>query len=191
MLPNSIVKLYNLQILKLSLCYKLKEMPRDINKLVNLRFLEIDGCSGLTHIPNGLGQLTNLQTLSRFVMSKGRIDSLPRSTGGLKELDRLNEIRGKLSIENLKQVKDAALEYKDANLKEKQRLDRLDLNWVEEVVDEMVVSYENKSLEALQPHTNLKVLSLKESSPNSPSLIFDFRLFLRSFFFFFFFGRKF
>ena len=78
-------------------------------------------------MPNGLGQLTNLQTLSRFVMSKGRIDSVPTSFGELKELNRLNELRGNLSIENLKQVKDAALDYKDANLKEKQRLDRLDL----------------------------------------------------------------
>ena len=52
---------------------------------------------------------------------------MPRSNGGLKELDKLNELRGNLSIENLKHRKDAALECKDANLKEKQRLDRLDL----------------------------------------------------------------
>ena len=74
MLPNSIVKLYNLQTLKLSKCKSLKELPKDINKLINLKFLEIDGCSGLTHMPNGLGQLTNLQTLSNFVISKGSID---------------------------------------------------------------------------------------------------------------------
>ncbi|XP_075644567.1 putative disease resistance protein RGA1 [Castanea sativa] len=159
MFPNSIVKLYNLQTLKLSWCRNLKEMPRDINKLVNLRFLEIDGCWDLTHMPNGLGQLTNLRTLSTFVMNEGRIDSVPRSYGGLKELNKLNELRGNLSIENLKQVKDAALEYKDANLKEKQRLDSLDLKWVEVDIDETGVGCD-MSVEALQPHINLKVLSL-------------------------------
>ncbi|KAL4601267.1 hypothetical protein ACB092_11G259400 [Castanea dentata] len=150
MLPNSIVKLYNLQTLKLSGCEDLKELPKDINKLVNLRFLEIDGCSSLTHMPNGMGQLTNLQTLSRFVMTKGRIDSMPRSSSELKELARLNELRGNLSIENLKHEKDAALEHKDANLKEKHP------------TDETGTGYDDMSLEALQPHINLKALSLEQ-----------------------------
>ena len=86
---------------------------------------------------------------------------MPRSYGELKELGRLNELGGNLSIENLKQVKYAALEYKAANLKEKQRLDRLDLNWVEEDINETDVDHDDMSVEDLQPHINLKALSLK------------------------------
>ena len=110
-------------------------------------------------MPNGLGQLTNLPTLLRFVMSKDMIDLMPRNNSGLKELGRLNELRGNLSIANLKHGKDAALEYKDANLKEK-RLDRLDLEWVEEDINETGAGYDDMSLEALQPHINLKALRL-------------------------------
>ena len=93
-------------------------------------------------------------------MSEDRIDSIPRSYGGLKELGRLNELRGNLSIENLNQVKDAALECKDANLKEKQCLDRLDLNWVGVNIDETGVVCDMSTVEALQPHINLKALRL-------------------------------
>ena len=93
-------------------------------------------------------------------MSEDRIDSIPRSYGGLKELGRLNELRGNLSIENLNQVKDTALEYKDANLKEKQSLDRLDLEWVEVDIDETGVVHDMSAVDSLQPHINLKALSL-------------------------------
>ncbi|KAL4601462.1 hypothetical protein ACB092_11G275300 [Castanea dentata] len=143
--------------------YSSSKIPISLYKARRIRTFLLpcqQGCSNLTHMPNGLGQLTNLQTLSRFVMSKNRIDSVPRSNGGLKELDKLNELRENLSIENLKHQKDAALECKDANLKEKQRLDRLYLNWVEEDIDEVGAGYDDMSLEALQPHLNLKALGL-------------------------------
>ena len=88
---------------------------------------------------------------------------MPKSSGGLKELAKLNKLRDNLSIENLKHGKDAVLEYKDANLKEKQRLDRLGLNWVYEDIDETGAGYDYMSaLEALQPHINLKALSLEQ-----------------------------
>jgi hypothetical protein len=157
MLPNSIVKLHNLQTLKLSGCYQLKELPRDINKLVKLRHLEIDWCN-LTHIPCGLGQLTDLHTLSLFV-----VDSVARINGGLKELHELNKLSGKLSIENLRHEKDMALESKVANLKAKQGLDGLELEWdwiSLEDIDEASVGYDEMSLEALQPQPNLKALDL-------------------------------
>ena len=56
-LPNSITKLLNLLILKLSGCDSLTRLKN----LVNLRHLDISGCSKLTHIPLGLGHLTSLE----------------------------------------------------------------------------------------------------------------------------------
>jgi hypothetical protein len=115
-------------------------------------------------MPCGLGQLTDLHTLSRFVMSKDTVGSVARINGGLKELQELNKLSGNLSIENLRHGKDVALESKVANLKAKQRLDGLQLNWIRENIDEAGVGYDEMSLEALQPQPNLKALNLVRGS---------------------------
>ena len=168
-LPESLSRLQNLQTLKLSGCARLKELPRDISKLVNLRFLEIDGCRDLIHMPCGLGQLTNLQTLSQFVISKdtssvyrnnGELEEHNRLNAELKELNTLNNLRGTLEIVNLRHGKDAEAEFKATNLKGIENLQALGLRWIEDEVDKEDVVFEEKLLEALQPHPNLKVLSL-------------------------------
>nr|POE46634.1 putative disease resistance protein [Quercus suber] len=73
-------------------------------------------------MPCGLGQLTSLQTLDLFVVNKG-------SSSGLVELNKLNDLRGYIDIINLAWVKDATLEFKVANLKEKEHLSGLRLFW--------------------------------------------------------------
>ncbi|KAL0006873.1 hypothetical protein SO802_008375 [Lithocarpus litseifolius] len=169
MLPQSLSRLQNLQTLKLSGCVRLKELQRDISKLVNLRILEIDGCRDLIHMPYGLGQLTNLRTLSQFVISKdtssvswnnGELEELNRLNGELKELNTLNNLRGTLEIVNLRHGKDAEAESKATNLRGMEHLQGLKLLWIEDEVDEADVVFDEPSLEALQPHRNLELLSL-------------------------------
>ncbi|XP_023919284.1 putative disease resistance protein RGA4 [Quercus suber] len=121
-LPSSITKLVNLQTLKLCKCEKLRELPVDIQKMVSLKHLDLEDCKNLTHMPCGLGQLTSLQTLNLFVVSKG-------SSSGLVELNKLNDLRGNIDIINLAWVKDATLEFKVANLKEKEHLSGLRFFW--------------------------------------------------------------
>jgi Leucine-rich repeat (LRR) protein len=156
MLPNSITRLHNLQTLKLSWCRALKELPRDFYKLVNLRHLVIDCCFNLSHMPRGLEQLTNLQTLSNFVLSK-KSDSVSGLTRVLKEL---HGLRGDLEILDLRHGKDGALE---PNILKEKHLQNLTLFWLIEDVDEADVGYDEMSLEALQPHPNLKRLCIRNN----------------------------
>ncbi|XP_030965131.1 putative disease resistance protein RGA1 isoform X1 [Quercus lobata] len=152
-LPNSITRLQNLETLDLSYCKELIELPKNISKLVNLRHLNIDECDSLTHMPRGFGQLTNLHSLAQYVLST---DS--RCGGELKELHGLNQLRENLTIKNLRHKKDAELEYKAVNLKEKQHLKGLTLEWIEREVD---AEYDEMSVEALEPNQNLKSLRLR------------------------------
>ncbi|GMI65768.1 leucine-rich repeat (LRR) protein 1 [Hibiscus trionum] len=153
-LPKSTSKIQNLQVLKLDGCWDLVELPKKIEKLVNLTHLPCENCDSLTHMPRGIGKLTSLQTLSQFVVDKR--GSHGAAAAGLSELSGLNNLRGKLTIKNLGWVKDAKHEFRAANLKEKQHLQSLVLEWSDGAGDD-----EEKSLEELQPHSNLKELKVK------------------------------
>ncbi|XP_062117915.1 disease resistance protein RGA2-like isoform X2 [Humulus lupulus] len=159
-LPNSITNLVNLQTLKLSYCNEFRELPRDIENLINLRHLEIDNCDKLEYMPSGIGQLTNLQTLSNYVLKKNKKPVL-RYVGELKDLLRLNGLRGELDVVNLSHKKDEVEEYGSAKLKDKQYLRSLRLSWydVEIVEADAIIGYE-MSMDALQPHPNLQVLDI-------------------------------
>ncbi|KAH1084393.1 hypothetical protein J1N35_024154 [Gossypium stocksii] len=161
-LPKSICKIQNLLALKLDFCNELRELPKKIEKLVNLTHLGCLGCSGLTHMPRGIGKLTSLETLSMFVVHKDG------SHGGadLSELRGLNNLREYLRIRNLGFVKNAKEKFKAANLKEKQHLRSLVLLWDADNGDD-----DEKSLEDLQPHPNLKELYIGEwrGDANFPS----------------------
>ncbi|KAL4601070.1 hypothetical protein ACB092_11G245400 [Castanea dentata] len=155
-LPNSITRLLNLQTLNLNYCFYLKELPGNIQNLFNLRNLYLENCYSLTHMPLGLGQLTSLQVLPWFVVNK------ELTCGGLPELNKLNNLRGELSIRIKVLVKDATSKAKDANLKDKQHPRKLKLSWDDELGKDVAGVCEDENLmESLCPHQSLKMLNVE------------------------------
>ncbi|XP_034678963.1 putative disease resistance protein RGA4 isoform X2 [Vitis riparia] len=150
-LPNAITRLYNLQTLKLTGCVNLKEFPKDTRELINLRHLENNGCGRLSYMPCRIGELTLLESLPLFVIGTGS------KVGRLSELKRLNNLRGKLRIEKLENVRDANVESEEANLGEKQYIESLELEWS---YGEEAQSGEDAEsvMVGLRPHRNLKEL---------------------------------
>jgi hypothetical protein len=104
-------------------------------------------------MPSGLGQMTCLQTLALFVVSNDN-PSISKNVSGLGELNGLNNLRGTLEIRNLERVKDANSESKAAKLWDKKHLEKLELKWYRS----NQIDNDEKSLEGLQPHQNLKSL---------------------------------
>ncbi|XP_070680444.1 disease resistance protein RGA2-like [Malus domestica] len=157
-LPDWIVGLSNLETLDLSWCQYLVELPKDIKKMINLRHLILEGCNSLSGMPRGIGELNGVRTLNRFVLSES--NCLGRGgSAGLAELGALNELRGELEIRNLRHV--VSESNVGTPLKDKQHLHSLELWWKEEE-DVKAVDEEDiiKSMEVLQPHSNLKQLSV-------------------------------
>ncbi|XP_028102200.1 putative disease resistance protein RGA3 [Camellia sinensis] len=120
-LPDTVITLYNLQVLFLKFCHQLQKLPLNMGRLVNLRHFDMTG----VHIPSSeemslhIGKLINLQTLSNFMVGK----DCGRKIG---ELKNLSHIRGAIHIsrlENVSGVKDA----RDANLISKEELKELSL----------------------------------------------------------------
>ncbi|KAJ8648581.1 hypothetical protein MRB53_001604 [Persea americana] len=151
-LPKSTTRLYNLQTLNLSSCERLVELPSDLSNLVNLRHLHVSHPSSVS-IPPRIGALKGLQTLRYFNVGKeiGR---------GINELKDLIHLSGFLSISELENVVNVE-EAKEAQLKNKQKIDILVLQWKCDDVESRQEGIEEEVLNALQPHTNLKDLYIE------------------------------
>ncbi|KAJ1382312.1 Virus X resistance protein-like, coiled-coil domain [Sesbania bispinosa] len=159
-LPKSIGNLISLQSLKLSWCRQLEFCTEVITKLINLRHLDSEGCKAFQDMPVGLGQLTSLQTLSSFAVGNDE----KRKCGKLNELKELNNIRGRLRINNLDLVKDVRSESQEANLKAKKYIQFLELYWGKVQYDRENERENNEIslqlLDNLCPHQNLSELTV-------------------------------
>ncbi|GLU24120.1 hypothetical protein SLE2022_400790 [Rubroshorea leprosula] len=146
-LPKSVSKLYNLQTLRFTGCNSLEKLPSGIENLVSLRHIYFDD---ERHVPSSIGKLTSPQTLPLFFVGteKGQ---------RIEELKSLNQLRGKLKICKLELVSQS--EARKAKLKHKGELIELQFVWSENRANsdkDMVV------LEGLQPHSNLKSLTIEK-----------------------------
>ena len=103
-------------------------------------------------MPPRIGNLLNLRTLSKFMVEKGNSSSM------IKELKKLSNIRGALSILGLHNMVDAQDEM---DVTEKLKIEELTMEWGSYNIDDpRTQGTEMQVLEYLQPHRNLKKLTI-------------------------------
>jgi Leucine-rich repeat (LRR) protein len=139
-LPESICKLWNLQIMNLDYCQRLQKLPNDLVHLKALIRLSLRFCRSLSSLPPHIGKMTSLRSLSMYVVGK-------KKGLLLGELEQL-KLKGDLYIKHLESVK-SVMDVKEANMPSK-HLNQLLLSWER---NEESQSQENTEeiLEALQP----------------------------------------
>ncbi|XP_044481470.1 putative disease resistance protein At3g14460 [Mangifera indica] len=152
-LPESLVLLYQLETLLLKSCFRLTKLPSEIGTLINLRHLDITNACLIREMPSGMKNCKKLQTLSNFVVGNNTGSSL-------KELKNLRFLRGKLSISGLENVINSC-DAREALLSDKKDLEVLLLQWGSQFEDSRNKAVEKDVLAMLQPHRNIKELTIK------------------------------
>ncbi|XP_020584326.1 putative disease resistance protein RGA1 [Phalaenopsis equestris] len=166
LLPRSVCNLYHLQVVVYEEMHQVSKnfLPRGLNNLPNLRHLILpwDEINGMP----GIGRLSFLQGIDSF-----RI--MDENGYRIEELGHLNELRS-LRLKLIENVKDPT-EARMAKLKEKQHLTDLSIEWGdgkkccedgdEYWVDEHLRDLSSHELDEhvldqLQPHTNLRKLTI-------------------------------
>ncbi|KAF7130389.1 hypothetical protein RHSIM_Rhsim10G0074500 [Rhododendron simsii] len=147
---ESICDLQNLETLKLKYCRELRKLPKRMKHMRNLIYLDIKGCDSLISMPPKLGQLTSLRRLSIFIVGQAEGYRI----GELKELNLAEELEIK-ELDNVRSPADA----ENANLKRKRDIVSLNLHWSDHGEENLPNDVEGV-LESLQPHSNLKKLSI-------------------------------
>ncbi|PON74398.1 NB-ARC domain containing protein, partial [Parasponia andersonii] len=154
-IPDSICTLYNLQTMLLSNCDQLTQLPKNMKRLINLRHLDTS-YSPLEEMPLGMCSLKNMQTLTDFVLGKVTDNERKPGFASIKELGELHHLQGKLCISRLQNTCNVE-DVLNANLKGKEKLSELALEWGGQTTD---ARKDKRVLEALRPHINLEKLTI-------------------------------
>lgn len=147
--PSCLGSLSKLHTLNLSGCRELLDLPANLYEMDSLRFLDLTGCLDVG-MPKQAALNKSLLTLPHFPVQA----DCPDSSSNLFLLQDVN--RSDLVISKLENVK-SAQEARSINLKEKSRMENLELNWtkdVERFVEDMEV------LGELVPPTTLEMLKI-------------------------------
>ncbi|GKV51546.1 hypothetical protein SLEP1_g58189 [Rubroshorea leprosula] len=180
-LPAFLGKMKHLRFMN---CPKIKRPLKGIWDLVNLRHIYFNDENLM---PAGIGRLTCLKTLQLFVVSQ-------QKGFQIEELGCLSQLRGKLEICNLDMVRDKK-EAMGARLSKKATIQELQLVFGKKrtIEDRQSPSSEESSgsedrckhdediLEDLQPHSNLKGLTIERYCGKScPSWMLETKNFLKN-----------
>ncbi|PPS16213.1 hypothetical protein GOBAR_AA04361 [Gossypium barbadense] len=130
----------------------LDELPKDLERLINMLYLDIKG-TNLARMPEGMGKLKDLRMVTNFVLGY-------QTGSSINELGKLKHLRVRLSISGLKTVA-CAMDAKDANLKDKVDLKKLELRWGKDDDIDGDSRQDREVLEQLKPHTNLEHLVIQ------------------------------
>ncbi|CDP11855.1 unnamed protein product [Coffea canephora] len=148
-IPNSIGKLWGLQVLILGECKDLKKLPTSIINLPRLIILDVGNCPSLRCLPQGFSRLSNLQELYGF-----KIAGTGNAAGShLSELYALTELR----VLHIDLTEDSTIE--DQELDALELLEKLKLLSINagDCKDEDILSKLNK----LSPPSSIEELYLK------------------------------
>ncbi|XP_052724562.1 putative disease resistance RPP13-like protein 1 [Vigna angularis] len=150
-LPESLCNLYNLQTLKLFCCRRLTKLPSAMQNLENLRHLDIRD-SSIKEMPKRMGKLNQLLTLDLYIVGKHKENSI-------KELGGFPNLHGRVSIEKLENVTNGEEAF-EARIMDKKYINSLELQW--SLCDDSSIDFqiELDVLGKLQPHQDLKSLSI-------------------------------
>ncbi|KAJ1264609.1 hypothetical protein BS78_08G012500 [Paspalum vaginatum] len=150
-LPSRVTTLVNLECLDLCSCKCLVELPEGIEHLEKLRELNLEECGNLRAMPVGIGQLSQLQNLSVFVVGKDE------KSASISELGNIGRNSVNLTIRDIELVVNPNDAHR-ACLKARKNLQKLQLIWGRNGLDEMNNETKQAVLDGLEPPSGIKEL---------------------------------